>query len=76
MFAYDLAEAVGRIEAETLVLEFLTDQERHYGPQAERLAALMRRATTGSIPVTYLAAMEDQPGEIAQALLAFLNRGT
>ncbi len=74
VFAYDLAEAVARIEASTLVLEFTTSEESHYGPQGERLVALMKRAVTKSIPVTYLAAMEDQPDVIANAVLSFLDR--
>ena len=73
VFDYDLAEAVGRIEAETLVLEYTTPKEEHYGAQGPRLAALMQRATTKSIPVTYLAAMEEQPDQIADAILSFLG---
>ena len=73
VFDHDLAEAVGRIEAETLVLEYTTPEEEHYGAQGPRLAALMKRATARSIPVTYLAAMEQQPDRIADAVLAFLG---
>lgn len=73
VFAQDFAETVGRIRAETLVLELLTEEERHYGPQAGRLAKLMPRATTQSIEVTYLAAMEDQADQVAGAILAFLK---
>ena len=73
VFDFDLAEAVGRIEAETLVLEYLTPEEDHYGPQGGRLAGLMQCATARSIPVTYLAAMEEQPDMIADAVLSFLR---
>lgn len=73
VFDFDLAEAVGRIEAETLVLEYLTPEEAHYGPQGGCLAALMKRATAQSIPITYLAAMEEQPEAIAGAVLSFLR---
>ncbi len=76
VFAHDLAKAVSRIEAETLVLEFTTPEERHYGLQGERLAALMKHATTQTVPVTYLAAMEEQTSEIAGALLGFLAQET
>lgn len=76
VFAHDLAEAVSRVEAETLVLEFTTPEERHYGLQGERLAALMGRATARTIPVTYLAAMEQQTGEIADIVLSFLDKET
>ena len=73
VFAYDLAEAVGRIEAKTLVLEFLTEQEAHYGPQAGRLAKLMKHATAQALQVTFLAALEEQAGEVADAVIDFLN---
>ena len=73
VFDFDLAGAARRIEAETLVLEYLTPEEAHYGPQGGRLAGLMKRATTQSIEVTYLAAMEEQPEEIADAVLSFLR---
>ena len=76
VFAHDLAEAVSRVEAPSLVLEFTTPEERHYGLQGERLAALMKRAKTQTIPVTFLAAMEEQTGEIAKALLGFLAQET
>ncbi|QND44337.1 alpha/beta hydrolase (plasmid) [Rhizobium lusitanum] len=73
VFALDLAEAVARIEAPSLVLELTTPQEGHYGLQGERLAGLMKHAMTQTIPVTFLAAMEEQTAEIADALLTFLN---
>lgn len=73
VFDYDLAEAVGRIEAETLILEYTTPEEAHFGEQGARLAVLMKRATARTIPVTYLAAMEEQPDLIANAILSFLN---
>ena len=73
VFNFDLAGAVGRVESETLVLEYLTPEEEHYGSQGHRLADLMRRATTKAIPVTYLAAMEEQPHTIAEAVLSFLG---
>ena len=73
VFDYDMAEAVARVKARTLVLEFLTTEEAHYGPQASRLAGLMQDATDASISVTYLRAMEDQAGEIAAAVSKFLS---
>ncbi len=76
VFAHDLAGAVSRVEAQSLVLEFTTSEERHYGLQGERLAALMKRATARTIPVTFLAAMEEQNAEIADAILGFLAQET
>lgn len=73
VFDYDMAEAVARVKSKTLVLEFLTTEEEHFGSQADRLAGLMRHATAASIRVTYLSAMEDQAGEIADAVLKFLS---
>ena len=75
VFDFDLAEAVGRIKAETLVLEYLTPEEAHYGPQAARLAKLMKRATSQAIPVSFLAALEEQASEVAAAVLGFLEAG-
>ena len=72
VFDYDMAEAVARVRAKTLVLEFLTAEEAHYGRQAGRLAALMQDATAISLRVTHLRAMEDQAGEIAAAVSGFL----
>lgn len=73
VFDYDLAEALSRVKAKTLVLEFLTKEETHFGPQADRLAGLIRDATAASIDVTYLRAVEDQADEIATAILKFLE---
>jgi pimeloyl-ACP methyl ester carboxylesterase len=76
VFAQDLAGTVSRIAAKSLVLEFTTPEERHYGPQGERLAALMQHARAQAIPVTHLAAMEEQASEIAAATLGFLTKET
>lgn len=73
VFAFDLAEAAGRIRAETLVLELLSPAEREQHGQGERLAALISQATSASLPVDHLAAMNRQPGEIAAAILPFLQ---
>lgn len=74
VFDYDMAAAVARVKAKTLVLEFLTEEEAHFGPQAGRLAKLMQNATAASIDVTYLRAMEDQTDKIAATVLKFLER--
>ena len=74
VFDYDMAEALARVRAKTLVLEFLTEEEAHFGPQAGLLAGLMRDATATSIDVTYLRAVEDQADKISAAVLKFLER--
>lgn len=75
VFDYDMVEAVARIKSKTLVLEFLTKEEAHFGPQAGRLAGLMPDAIAAEIDVTYLRAMEDQADKIAAAVLEFLEPG-
>ena len=73
VFDFDLAEVVACIPARTLVLEFTTPEEAHFGEQGSRLSALMPNATVASIPVTFLAALERQPGAIAAAVRDFLK---
>lgn len=74
VFDYDMAEALTRVKAKTFVLEFLTEEEAHFGPQASLLAESMPDATAASINVTYLRAVEDQADKIAAAMLPFLER--
>ena len=76
VIAIDLAEVVARIPARTLVLEFTTPEEAHFGAQGPRLSGLMPSATTASIPVSFLAALERQPAAIAHTVLNFLKDGT
>lgn len=73
VFAFDLADAYRRISAPTLVLELLTPQEAHYGPQAERITKIMQHAVAASIESSYLAGPQEQPVEIAQEILRFLK---
>ena len=73
VFDFDLAAVVARIPARTLVLEFTTPEEAHFGEQGPRLGALMPDATSASIPVTFLAALERQPEAIAKAVQEFLK---
>ena len=72
VFAQDLAGTVARIEATSLVLELTTDKEAPLGLQGERLAKLMPRAISRTLPITYGAGMEQQTGAIADAILTFL----
>ena len=71
VFDFDLAEAVARIPARTLVLEFTTLEEAHFREQGLRLCALMPNATTASIPVTFLTALERQATAIADMTRKF-----
>ncbi len=73
VFGFDFTEAAGRIVAPTLVLELTTPEEKHFGPQAERLAKLMKHATAASVEVTYGSAIETEANEIAQTILPFLQ---
>ena len=73
VFDFDLAAVVACIPARTLVLEFTTPEEAHLGEQGPRLGALMPDATSVSIPVTFLAALERQPEAIAKAVQEFLK---
>ena len=72
VFAQDLAGTVARIEAPSLVLELITDQEKALGLQGERLAKLMPHAISRTLPITYGAGMERQTGAIADAILTFI----
>lgn len=62
-----------RIEAPTLVLELTTPEEKHFGPQAGRVAKLMKNATAASVEVTLGSAIETEAKEMAQAILPFLQ---
>ena len=73
VFGFDFTEAIGRIEAPTLVLELTTPQERHFGLQAERVARLMKRGTPASVEVSYGSAIETEAKEIAGAVVPFLQ---
>lgn len=73
VFGFDFTEAATRIEAPTLVLELMTPEEKHFGPQAERLARLMKNATAASVEVTYGSAIETEAAEMVQAILPFLQ---
>ncbi len=73
VFEFDLAEAVARILAPTLILELAPPEEWHLSPQAAHLAALMKDAKTETIQVSHGAAMEHQREEIARIILTFLT---
>ncbi len=74
IFAFDLPEVVKRIEARTMVLELLTPQEAHYGPQGKLLCDLIPGATLAQLENAVGLSMEYRPGEIVTAIRRFLCR--
>lgn len=72
VFALDLEMYLKRIAAPTLVLEFRVPQEQHLGPQAERVAAIMRNACAAAVATGYPLALQDSAPAIADACLPFL----
>lgn len=72
ILAFDLADALRRVEAPTLVLELLTEQEAHLGAQAGRICAMMRRATPAAIQGADGGVVEARPGLVMDAILPFL----
>jgi hypothetical protein len=72
IFDFDMEDALRRMEARSLVLELLTPQEMHFGAQAERLRAVMKRARAASLHGDG-EAFETRPRECAAAILEFLG---
>lgn len=71
-FAFDLEDALRRMEARTLVLELLTPEELHLGAQAEKVSAMMKRAQARALPGDG-EAFETQPRALADVILQFLG---
>jgi pimeloyl-ACP methyl ester carboxylesterase len=72
IFSFDMEETLRRIEAPTLVLELLTPQETHFGAQAERLAAIMKRGRAVAVQGDG-DLLETDPSEITGAVMGFLR---
>ena len=72
IFDFDLADAFVRIEAPTLVLEFVTPQEKHLGSQAQLVCNTMKRATPATLDVTYLYALESEAEPLVRKIVPFL----
>lgn len=72
IFDFDMEDALRRIEARSLVLELLTAEEMHFGEQAERLCAVMKRARAASLHGDG-EVFETRPGECADAILRFFG---
>lgn len=72
VFDFDLADAYRRIEAPTLVLEFVTREERHLGAQAEAITRTMQRATPAELEVTFLHVLESDAEALVKTIVPFL----
>lgn len=73
VLAYDLAAGYGRIGQPTLVLELLTEQERHFGGQAWRICELIPGSQSVQLVESDSMALETRPAEFAAAILPFLH---
>jgi pimeloyl-ACP methyl ester carboxylesterase len=73
VFAFDLAAAAEKIEADTLVLELQSPEESDQHGQGARLAKLLRRGRHVTLPVDHFAALERQPAAIASAITPFID---
>ncbi len=74
IFAFDLPEVVKQIKARTLVLELLTPQEAHYGPQGKLLCELIPGAEHEQLQNAVGLSMEYRPDEVVKAIRRFLCR--
>ncbi|MFZ4708880.1 MAG: alpha/beta fold hydrolase [Zwartia sp.] len=74
IFEFDLPEVVKRIQARTLVLELLTKQEAHYGPQGKLLCDLIPGAEHDQLQNAVGLSMEYRPDEVVMAIRRFLCR--
>lgn len=76
IFAFDFIGALKALEAPALVLELLPADEAHFGEQAPKLCALMKRATAAKIPGGDRSWLENHPADVVKPLLAFLRKTT
>jgi pimeloyl-ACP methyl ester carboxylesterase len=72
-FAFDLGAALRRIGAPTLLLEFATVAEDHFGHQAPGLAAHMKNATAVVLMDTGGRVHAEAPGRVAELIRGFLD---
>ena len=61
------------MQAPTLVLELLTEQEAHFGRQAERICALMPNARPAWLHNADGGVVETRPQQVVAAVLPFLG---
>lgn len=72
-YAFDLAAALRRIAAPTLVLELAVPEEDALGRQADALCALLANGRSLQLPFDDRELLLAQPMQLAAALLEFLN---
>ena len=73
-FAFDLAGALARVEAPTLVIELVTPETATLGPQAPLLQALMSNCDVLAIHEHERTLLRDHPERLATAVIDFLSR--
>lgn len=72
IFAFDMEDALRRMEARTLVLELVTPHEERLGRQAERLCAVMKNAQAAAVHADG-DVLESRPDEVTETVLRFLG---
>ncbi len=72
IFAFDLADAMRRIVAPTLVLELQPAEEIHFGAQAPLICAIMQRAQAVVLADCDASVFRTRPDLVANAVLPFL----
>lgn len=81
VYEYDLAQAYREIKAPTLIIELVTPQEEHLGPQADKVVAMLSSGAAAVVPVpgvdattpiTQASAMEAAAEGVAKAVIPFL----
>ena len=75
IFAFDLAAAMRRMEAPTLVLELQKADEAHFGAQAPAICEMMKRARPVVVPDSDASIFLVRPQILVDAVLPFLMEG-
>lgn len=75
IFAFDLADALRRMVAPTLVLELLTEAEAHFGAQADAICRMMQRARAAALADADGSVLHTRPDDVARAIVPFLLEG-
>ena len=71
-FAFDVASALARVQAPSLVIELAVPAEEHLGRQADALCALMPNAQALQLQGDDNEWLQTRPGELARILRSFL----
>ena len=75
IFAFDLAAAMRRVAAPTLVLELHAANERHFGLQAPIITAMMPNARPMVLADCDASVFRRRPQSVVDAVLPFLTEG-